>query len=118
VLHQAVLRCLHGYFTDQPLERMMRIHERIKHGRHPNATTLAREFEVTLPIGYTDGEGSTHRRVVLRKMTGREEAILADRKYARNGGKLRFCYEAGPCGYGIQRQLSAQVATSTQPQRD
>jgi transposase len=20
---------------------------------------------------------------------------------------LRFCYEAGPCGYGIQRQLSA-----------
>src|SRR6476660_2164754 len=47
-----------------------------------------REFEVTLPIGYTDGEGSTHRRVVLRKMTGREEAILADRKYARNGGKL------------------------------
>ena len=21
--------------------------------------------------------------------------------------KLRFCYEAGPCGYGIQRQLSA-----------
>jgi transposase len=28
-------------------------------------------------------------------------------KLARNGGKLRFCYEAGPCGYGIQRQLSA-----------
>ena len=21
-------------------------------------------------------------------------------------GELRFCYEAGPCGYGIQRQLS------------
>ena len=21
-------------------------------------------------------------------------------------GSLRFCYEAGPCGYGIQRQLS------------
>jgi hypothetical protein len=47
-----------------------------------------REFEVTLPIGYTDREGSVHRRVVLRKMTGREEAILADRKYQRNGGKL------------------------------
>jgi len=27
-------------------------------------------------------------------------------KLARNGGKLRFCYEAAPCGYGIQRQLS------------
>lgn len=47
-----------------------------------------REFEVTLPIGYTDGEGTTHRRVRLRKMTGKEEAILADRKYQRNGGKL------------------------------
>ncbi len=47
-----------------------------------------REFEVTLPVGYTDPEGTTHRRVVLRKMTGREEAILADRKYQRNGGKL------------------------------
>jgi predicted RNA-binding Zn-ribbon protein involved in translation (DUF1610 family) len=47
-----------------------------------------REYEVTLPIGYTDGEGVIHRQVVLRKMTGREEAILADRRYHRNGGKL------------------------------
>lgn len=36
---------------------------------------------------------------------------------------LRFCYEAGPCGYGIQRQLSAQghecvvVAPSLIPKR-
>jgi transposase len=28
-------------------------------------------------------------------------------KLARSGHDLRFCYEAGPCGYGIQRQLSA-----------
>ena len=28
-------------------------------------------------------------------------------KLARGGAELRFCYEAGPCGYGIQRQLSA-----------
>ena len=27
-------------------------------------------------------------------------------KLARGGQDLRFCYEAGPCGYGIQRQLS------------
>ena len=27
-------------------------------------------------------------------------------KLARQGCRLRFCYEAGPCGYGIQRQLS------------
>jgi hypothetical protein len=53
-----------------------------------DAPAAQREFEVTLPIGYTDRDGVTHRRVVLRKMTGREEAILADRKYARNGGKL------------------------------
>lgn len=27
-------------------------------------------------------------------------------KLAKSGSTLRFCYEAGPCGYGIQRQLS------------
>jgi hypothetical protein len=30
------------------------------------------------------------------------------RKLGDAGVRLRFCYEAGPCGYGIQRQLSAQ----------
>jgi hypothetical protein len=56
-----------------------------------NATTAPparRQFDVTLPVGWTDGQGITHRDVVLRKMTGREEAILADRRYQRNGGKL------------------------------
>jgi hypothetical protein len=47
-----------------------------------------REAEFTLPIGYTDDEGNTHRRAVLRKMTGKEEAILADKRNQRNGGKL------------------------------
>jgi transposase len=28
-------------------------------------------------------------------------------KLGHKGVELRFCYEAGPCGYGIQRQLSA-----------
>jgi transposase len=28
-------------------------------------------------------------------------------KLAKSGAILSFCYEAGPCGYGIQRQLSA-----------
>ena len=27
-------------------------------------------------------------------------------KLALTGRDLRFCYEAGPCGYGIQRQLA------------
>jgi transposase len=45
------------------------------------------------------------------------------RKLGGAGAKLRFCYEAGPCGYGIQRQLSAHghecavVAPSLIPKR-
>jgi len=45
------------------------------------------------------------------------------RKLSREGVKLRFCYEAGPCGYGIQRHLSAHghecvvVAPSLIPKR-
>ena len=27
-------------------------------------------------------------------------------KLSRAGSELQFCYEVGPCGYGIQRQLS------------
>ena len=35
-------------------------------------------------------------------------------KLSRAGRELRFCYEAGPCGYGIQRQLTlaGHVASS------
>ena len=46
-----------------------------------------------------------------------------ERKLSREGVKLRFCYEAGPCGYGIQRHLSARghecvvVAPSLIPKR-
>src|SRR5215467_9066018 len=45
------------------------------------------------------------------------------RKLGHEGVMLRFCYEAGPCGYGIQRQLSAAghdcavVAPSLIPKR-
>jgi transposase len=45
------------------------------------------------------------------------------RKLGHDGVRLRFCYEAGPCGYGIQRQLSARgqecvvVAPSLIPKR-
>jgi transposase len=28
-------------------------------------------------------------------------------RLSQDGRELKFCYEAGPCGYGIQRQLSA-----------
>jgi transposase len=30
------------------------------------------------------------------------------RKLGGDGVTLRFCYEAGPCGYGIQRRMSAR----------
>jgi transposase len=45
------------------------------------------------------------------------------RKLGGEGVRLRFCYEAGPCGYGIQRHLSAHghecvvVAPSLIPKR-
>lgn len=48
----------------------------------------ARETEFTLPIGYVNGDGVSRRAGALRKMTGREEAILADRANQHNGGKL------------------------------
>src|SRR5215217_9176629 len=44
-------------------------------------------------------------------------------KLAKSGATLHFCYEAGPCGYGIQRRLSAAghecvvVAPSLVPRR-
>ena len=40
--------------------------------------TGQREFEVLLPIGYTDEAGRVHRRAVIRKMRGHEEALLYD----------------------------------------
>ena len=45
------------------------------------------------------------------------------RKLGGDGTRLRFCYEAGPCGYGIHRRLSTRghecvvVAPSLIPKR-
>jgi hypothetical protein len=47
-----------------------------------------REFEVELPVGHIDEDGRHHTAAKLRKMTGREEALIADRKLRQNGGKL------------------------------
>jgi transposase len=32
---------------------------------------------------------------------------LVERLSKRGGQRLRFCYEAGPCGYGLHRQITA-----------
>jgi hypothetical protein len=37
-----------------------------------------REFEAVLPVGYADASGAIHRRAVLRKMRGHEEALFYD----------------------------------------
>lgn len=50
--------------------------------------SATREMEFTLPIGYANGDDVLRRNGALRKMTGREEAILADRSNQHNGGKL------------------------------
>lgn len=54
----------------------------------PNLVRSAREIDVTLPVGFVDSEGKVHRQVTLRKMTGRDEALLADPANQRNGGRL------------------------------
>ena len=51
-----------------------------------NAPT--RQAEFTLPIGFEGPDGVIRRRGQMRKMTGREEAILADKSNQGNGGKL------------------------------
>jgi len=36
-----------------------------------------------------------------------EEVVKLVRRLGKEGAKLSFCYEAGPCGYGLHRQLKA-----------
>jgi hypothetical protein len=54
----------------------------IVHERH------AREFAFELPIGYLDPDGRPHRNAVLRKMTGRDEAIMADKHNRNNAARM------------------------------
>ena len=35
-----------------------------------------------------------------------EAVIKLMRQLKRGGGRVSWCYEAGPCGYGLYRQLS------------
>ena len=57
---------------------------------------------VAVAEGGRRGEVQEYRRIAN---TPTVVARLA-RQLSRDGVRLRFCYEAGPCGYGIQRQLS------------
>jgi len=54
----------------------------------PAARPRTRELDFTLPIGQMDADGTVRRQGRIRKMTGNDEAILADKTNQRNGGKL------------------------------
>src|SRR4029077_3239932 len=45
-------------------------------------------FEFELPIGYVDQDGRVHRMAVLHKMTGRDEAIMADRRNRNSAARM------------------------------
>src|SRR4051812_40667192 len=47
-----------------------------------------RELDLDLPIGYVDADGILHKTATLRKMTGRDEAIMADKRNRHNGARL------------------------------
>jgi hypothetical protein len=52
------------------------------------ATTGPRGYAFELPVGYVDADGRVHRTATLRKMTGRDEALMADRHNRGNGARL------------------------------
>ena len=59
----------------------------------------------TIAVSVAEGNGGEVR--YLGEITNTPEAIEKMVKQQRKGGaNLSFCYEAGPCGYGIYRQLS------------
>jgi transposase len=59
---------------------------------------------ISLAIAEGGRRGETR---FIGEIPNRPEAVakMADR-LARKHGKLAFCYEAGPCGYGLYRQLT------------
>ena len=60
----------------------------------------------TISVAIADG-GRRGKARFIGEIPSRPEAVtkMVDR-LAQKHGKLAFCYEAGPCGYGIQRQLT------------
>jgi len=61
----------------------------------------------TIAVAFAAGNGRGE--VCIHGQIANTPAALArlSVKLSRAGSELRFCYEAGPCGYGIQRQLAA-----------
>ena len=58
---------------------------------------------VALADGGRRGEGREHGQIANTPAA----LTRLSNKLVKPGAVLRLCYEAGPCGYGIQRHLSA-----------
>src|SRR5512132_941935 len=57
-------------------------------------------------LGRASRCGSEGRCSVLRHDCEHDTLRSLCRKLSKDGRPLHFCYEAGPCGYGVQRQLT------------
>lgn len=79
-----------------------------------------REVEVELPVGLLDADGRLHRTAALRKMTGHEEALLADRKLRANGGRLvtELLTSCVRRLGDIEKVSRADIASLTSPDRN
>ena len=60
----------------------------------------------TIAVAAAEGEGGAVR--YLGEIPNNAEAVRRLlKRLAGEGGRLRFCYEAGPCGYGLYRRIVA-----------
>ncbi len=60
----------------------------------------------TIAVAVAEGAGGAVR--YLGEVPNNAEAVRRLlKRLAGEGGRLRFCYEAGPCGYGLYRRLAA-----------
>lgn len=60
----------------------------------------------TIAVAVADAQGGEVR-YYGEIATTPEEVVKLVRRLRKEGVKLSFCYEAGPCGYGLYRQLKA-----------
>src|SRR3712207_3284173 len=60
--------------------------------------------KATIAVAVADGAGCEPR--TLGTIPNQPEAVARLVRKLAPAGRLRCCYEAGPCGYGLQRQLT------------
>lgn len=67
--------------------------------------------KATIPVAVADASGGEARAVGT--IPNQPEAVARLVRKLGPAGRLVCCYEAGPCGYGLQRQLTQLGATCT-----